>query len=502
MRPLRELGHVTTRLSQNVSGNEHLQLEHHGLNEIDALVDNFRKMAQRLKQNHAEIMESHRSLEQRVQERTADLKRQSAELERSRDEAEAASRAKTEFLSSMSHELRTPMNAILGFSQLMELDDSLAEEHQEGVHEILKAGQHLLRLIDEVLDLAKIESGRFDLSLEPIEVSAIASECLALVGPIADQRSIQLSHSGLEGSAVRADRVRLKQILLNLLSNAIKYNRDGGSVKISVETVNTDRLRIRVTDTGPGISAGRLEELFQPFNRLGAENSAIEGTGIGLTITRRIVEMMGGTVDVESEVGVGSSFWIELPLETMPIPSAEQANMETVDTFRRSDGEAQHTVLYIEDNPSNLRVVAAILGRRKHLRLLTAHIPELGIELARAHRPDLILLDINMPGMSGFQVLEIFKTDANLKSIPVVAVTANAMPRDIARGMAAGFTEYLTKPLDVARFDNVIDHLLRGGAELKNHGAERAARSMGIAAPKTEPIATLDKAGGDEWASF
>ena len=249
-------------------------------------------------------------LERRVAERTM-------QLSAAKNEAEQSSHAKSEFLSRMSHELRTPLNAILGFSQLMEYDHTLPDEHKGNVQEVIKGGYHLLELINEVLDLGKIESGHIDLSLEPVEVCPIVKECLNLVASLADKRNIQLSHNGLKGATVRADRTRLKQALLNLLSNAIKYNRDGGSVKLRVQTEGVDRLRILVTDTGPGIPDTRQGELFQPFNRLDAENSCIEGTGIGLTISRRIIEMMGGTVDVESEAGVGSNFWIELPLESI-----------------------------------------------------------------------------------------------------------------------------------------------------------------------------------------
>ena len=376
----------------------------------------------------------------------------------SREEANRANQAKSDFLSSMSHELRTPMNAILGFGQLMTFDNTLSDKHKDNVREMLKAGHHLLELINEVLDLAKVESGKFDLVLEPVEACAIVRECLSLVSPQADKHNIQISLSGLEKAMVRADRTRLKQALLNLLSNAIKYNREGGSVTLDVQPTDTGLLRIRVTDTGPGIPAGRLGELFQPFNRLGAENSGIEGTGIGLTITRRIIEMMGGTVNVESEVGTGSTFWIELPLESRPglVQGHEQAAADSA-TPNQSVKTMQHTVLYIEDNQANLKLVTQILGLRPHIQLLTADTPELGIEMALTHHPDLILLDINLPGMDGYQVLEVFKADANLKGIPVIAVTANAMPRDIDRGKAAGFSEYLTKPLDMARFLAVID---------------------------------------------
>jgi len=297
--------------------------------------------------------------------------------------------------------------------------------------------------------------------LEAVEVCAIVDECLNLVATLAEKRAIRISHSGLKGAAVRADRTRLRQVLLNLLSNAIKYNRKGGSVKLEVRPEGAERLRIRVTDTGPGIPAERLAELFQPFNRLDAENSNIEGTGIGLTISRRIVELMGGTVEVESEVGVGSSFWVELPLESLPGSDLDHAGAAADSASPGQSIDAtQLTVLYIEDNPINIKLVAHILGRRKHIHLLTAHTPELGIELARVRRPELILLDINMPGMDGYQVLEVLKADASLKAIPVVAVTANAMTRDIERGKAAEFADYLTKPLDIRHFHRVVDACL------------------------------------------
>jgi CheY-like chemotaxis protein/anti-sigma regulatory factor (Ser/Thr protein kinase) len=282
----------------------------------------------------------------------------------------------------------------------------------------------------------------------------------------------------MQGAAVRADRTRLRQVLLNLLSNAIKYNRDGGSVRIEARAQGADRMRILVTDTGVGIPAARLSELFQPFSRLGNENSGIEGTGIGLTITRRNVELMGGTVNVESEVGVGSRFWIELPLESLPLSDQDHEGTSATNTKQQPKHieTAQHTILYIEDNPSNLKLVAQILGRRKHIHLLTAHTPERGIELALARRPDLILLDINMPGMDGYQVLEVFRADVNLKQIPVVAITANVMLHDIERDRAADFTDYLSKPLDFGQFLTTIDRCLGGGEENANHAGRTDSR--------------------------
>ncbi|CAK0779994.1 Histidine kinase [Gammaproteobacteria bacterium] len=378
------------------------------------------------------------------------------ELAQAKEAAERASQAKSDFLSSMSHELRTPMNAILGFAQFLEIYGRLDAEQKESISEILKAGHHLLELINEVLDLAKIEAGRIDLSLEPVELAVLVDECFDLVYPLAAARNITLQSGNLAGMAMRADRMRLKQVLLNLFSNAIKYNIKGGRVHLNIRQIASERLRLSVSDSGPGIPPERLELLFQPFNRLGAEHSDVEGTGIGLTITRRLVEMMGGSVGVESQIGVGSTFWIELPAET---------SLET-DMIGRPEGDThswetsghQYQVLYIEDNPANLRLVSQLLSRHPHLYLLTAHTPELGIELALAHQPDLILLDINLQGMDGYQVLEVLRGDAQLRTVPVIAITAHAMPRDIARGMAAGFVEYLTKPLDIEHFMKTVEY--------------------------------------------
>jgi PAS domain S-box-containing protein len=393
----------------------------------------------------------------------------------SRDEAQRANRAKSNFLTSMSHELRTPLNSILGFAQLMDYDATLPQAHKDNVQEILGAGRHLLQLINEILDLARVESGRSALDMEPVEVDTVVQECLHLVATAADVRQIALTYEPLPGEAVRADRTRLRQVLLNLLSNAIKYNVVGGSVQVRVLSVDHQTLRLVVQDTGAGIAAERLGELFQPFSRLGAEGTGIEGTGIGLSIARRLAEMMGGTVGVESEVGVGSRFWIELARDaladpvTRPMPEFEMAgplgavpgnDPHTGGTPVAATATVQHSVLYIEDNLVNLRLVAKILARKPHIEVLTAQTPALGIAMALKHRPALILLDINMPGMDGFAVLEVLQSDPALTGIPVVAVSANAMASDIERGRVAGFADYLTKPLDVGRFNGVIDHWL------------------------------------------
>ena len=390
-----------------------------------------------------------------------ELKQAEAALVAAKEAAERASQAKSEFLSSMSHELRTPMNAILGFAQILDQDDGLNPDQQDSVREILRAGWHLLDLINEVLDLAKVESGRIELNLDTVELPGLIEECFSLTNPLANQRGITQQQHAAAGQAVRADRIRLKQVLVNLLSNGIKYNRDGGQVSVSVTPGETGFWRISVRDTGRGIPAERMNELFQPFNRLGAEGGTIEGTGIGLVITRRLVEMMDGRVGVESRLGEGSTFWIELPKQaTAARLDPPESSRDSQDCAIASAGPRRN-VLYIEDNPSSLRLVNHLLERhRPQFALTCAHTPELGFDLARAERPELILLDLNLPGTDGFEVLQALQADAELKDVPVIALTINAMPQDIERGMAAGFAAYLTKPIDVPQLLAAIDRLM------------------------------------------
>lgn len=381
-----------------------------------------------------------------------------------RKAADSANQAKSEFLSSMSHELRTPMNAIIGFAQILQYDSEMTADQQDNVHEILKAGRHLLGLINEVLDLAKIESGRINLSLEPVDLSSLAEDCRHLLQPIATQAGIDLIIDLPTESSVFADRVRLKQVLLNLLSNAIKYNRPEGKVSLAIAPGKAGHLRLVVADTGLGIAEERIKELFQPFNRLGAEASEVEGTGIGLTITRRLVEMMGGEIGVESTLGIGSTFWVELALGH--IAAVDNVDSDTGSHIFSMGCIGAATVLAIDDNPANLKLIEKVMSRRESIRLVCAHTPELGVELAFAHRPSLILLDINMAGMDGYQVLDVLKTNAALKAIPVIAVTANAMQHDIERGMLAGFSGYLTKPIQINKLLETVEHFLADRKEM------------------------------------
>jgi hypothetical protein len=385
-------------------------------------------------------------------------------LKQAEQAAAAANEAKSNFLASMSHELRTPLNAILGFGQLLELE-AKTQVQTDYVEEILRAGQHLLELINEVLDLAKVESGRLSFSLEPTPLSPLLDECLTLMKPQARARDIRMTKLAIDGNVqVLADHTRLKQVLLNLLSNAIKYNHQGGKVDVSCSLGNEDGTTlvcIGISDSGAGLSPEQLSKLFIPFERLGVDSS-IEGTGIGLALTKRLIELMGGIVGVDSTPGVGSNFWVKLPLAEAAATSREIAGSTTGIETHAATGEQRREVLCIEDTPANLRLIEGIFARRPDVRLLTAVAPGLGLELARSHRPALILLDINLPDMDGYEVMQSLRENEATRSIPVVAISANAMPKDLERGRAAGFVDYVTKPFDLVHLLRVVDrHLER-----------------------------------------
>jgi CheY-like chemotaxis protein/two-component sensor histidine kinase len=362
----------------------------------------------------------------------------------------------------MSHELRSPLNAILGFAQLMESDSPPPTPAQgESIIQILKAGWYLLELINEILDLATIESGKLSMSIEPVSLNDLLRECHSMIEPLAQRRGIRMTFPRGDASfCVNADRTRFKQVLINLLSNAIKYNRVAGSVTVEC-TANSASggIRVTVTDTGAGLPPEKLAQLFQPFNRLGQEVNGVEGTGIGLVVSKRLVELMEGVIGVESNMGVGSVFWVELP-STAPVVLPPPVENTTAAEQAAETPAGVHTILYVEDNPANLQLVERLISRRKDIRLLSAMDGNLGVELARACRPDVILMDINLPGISGIEALKILREDKTTAHIPVVALSANAMPRDIQKGLDAGFFRYLTKPIKVSELMDTLNGAL------------------------------------------
>jgi len=397
-------------------------------------------------------------LEERVTKRTEQLAELNRDLELAKNEAVEANNAKSEFLSRMSHELRTPLNAILGFAQIMEMG-TLTIDQQESISHILSGGRHLLNLINEVLDIARIEAGRLSLSPEPILPAEVLQEALDLIAPLAAQRALVIDLPELPHQYIQADHQRFKQVLLNLLSNAVKYNREGGRVTLACEPVPEapDRLRLAVSDSGPGIPLEKLGRLFQPFDRLGAEATEVQGTGLGLALSKTLVEAMGGAMGVESEVGVGSTFWVEMPVVEAPTERMRRTN--PLHLASRTTQATARTVLYIEDNLSNLRLVEQILVHRPNIRLITAMQGGLSIDLAREHQPDLILLDMNLPDLHGSQVLKELQADARTRAIPVVVISADATPGQVERLVAAGARAYLTKPFEIKQFLEILDRV-------------------------------------------
>lgn len=398
------------------------------------------------------------------------LQKVAAELREAKEQAETASRAKSEFLASMSHELRTPLNAILGFSQLFGMDPNLPKETRGHASEIERAGEHLLALIDDLIDLARIETGKLDLSLKPVPVKTVLADSLALIAPLARKQGIRLIDEDGAGNTVtvRADYVRLRQVLINLLSNAIKYNQPQGTVRLSCR-LNESSVRIGVVDTGPGIPADKQERIFNAFDRLGEERGVIEGTGIGLVITKRLVEAMGGSIGFESKVGIGSHFWLELP--SIRPDRADAASVVAVAaTDTRRDDSLRGRVLYVEDNPANITVMKHVFRQLPGVELLTVENAEAGLAMIRKSPPDLILMDINLPGMSGLDALMILKSDSQTTRIPVVAVSAVAMSRDVEAGMKSGFLAYITKPINVIELIALIWTVLGNDGRTETDG--------------------------------
>jgi PAS domain S-box-containing protein len=391
------------------------------------------------------------------------LQETNIELESAKFVAEKANLAKSDFLSSMSHELRSPLNAILGFAQLMESASPLPTDSQkENIDQILEAGWHLLKLINEILDLTVIESGKVSLSPESVSLAEVMSECQTMMEPQAQQRGISVTFPRFDKPVfVRADRTRLKQIVINFLSNAIKYNKERGAVTVECTVAEApERIRISVKDTGAGLPPEKLAQLFQPFNRLGQEAGGVAGTGIGLVVTKRLAELMNGVLGVESTVGAGSVFWCELVLAAAPHIEVQNIGVEAFTPPQLQPGVPCRTLLYVEDNPANMKMVEQLIARFPDIRLETAVNGTLGIEIARAVRPNVILMDINLPGISGVEALKILQDDPATAQIPVVAISANAMPRDIEKGLEAGFFRYITKPIKVKEFMKTLNQAL------------------------------------------
>ncbi len=408
------------------------------------------------KNSEKELQHAYNELEKRIEERTH-------ELNQAKELAEHHNQTKSEFLSRMSHELRTPMNAILGFAQIMNESrkDPLSDSHKSRLSQILKAGNHLLELINEVLDLARVEAGKITVSLEPINIAELATDVLNVVHPMAEKFNICLIDkiTSQNSAHIFADKTRLKQVLLNLLSNGIKYNRKEGSVTLSLEEPKDGTINLLVTDTGMGIPSEKLEKIFVPFDRLDAEGSEVEGTGIGMTISKKLIELMNGRIHVHSTMGKGSQFSVSLP-SCDPKKIDKKYEFLPLESSSSETSTQKLTVLYIEDNKTNVLLVQDILSDFPEVTILTAPQAAMGLDLAYAHQPDLILMDINLPGMDGFEALKRLQNMEETHDTPVIALSANAMQKDIDRAKKAGFKDYITKPIDISKLKKKIDEYI------------------------------------------
>lgn len=461
--------HVRAR-SQKLLGISVGQMHHD--DELMALqyqVDRFANEVERVRSELKMQLRTQLILSDNLEDKNQHLESLNEQLHNAMEEARQANQAKSDFISAMSHEMRTPMNAILGFAQLLQDDANLSAEQHENIDDIIHAGQHLLDLINEVLDLAKIESGSINLHPKNLLFADIIAMCRKLVEPLAKKHQITLhiDESCHDDQYVYCDYLRVKQILLNLLSNAIKYNTAQGSVWMNCER-GAEYLTIRVRDTGTGIEQSSLEKLFEAFNRLGAENSDIEGTGIGLLITRQLIEMMGGKLGIESKAGEGSTFWFTLPLgdSAQNTTATRQAgSLHPLMKLQTPSFGAGFSLLYIEDNQVNINLIQKLIKRHTDMEMHSALRPGEGLQLATDLQPDIILLDINLPGMSGYDVLQQLRSREPTREIPVIALTANARGDEIQKGHRAGFDGYLTKPIDIKQFIQLLENMLNGLAE-------------------------------------
>lgn len=417
-------------------------------------------ITERIKIEH-EIKQLNINLENKITERTLELENSNTELSKAKIEAEQANHAKSEFLSRMSHELRTPMNAILGFAQLLELG-ALDSKQEKAVHHILNSGKHLLDLINEILEISRIEAGKISISVESVKLNNIFKDVIETLTPTANAYGVDLINE-LEKKDeifIKADKQRLKQVLINLINNGIKYNKKRGWVKLSVNDYfdnNQTFIRINVSDNGPGIDPAKISKLFTPFERLGAENSAVEGTGLGLSVVKQYTTLMSGICGVESKLNEGSVFWIELPKTNSVVENLKV--IEPITNIKDKESvKAQAVVLYIEDNSSNIDLVTQILlTMRPNVQLITSVYGNETVALAKANKPNLILLDLNLPDIHGAEVVELLNKDEQLKAIPIVVVSADAMPSQVSNLLAVGVKYYLTKPFDISLFLQILD---------------------------------------------